>query len=181
MHVIRPHRRPYENNLNHIVNYFMEGDYSHWLNIDADNPPTNNPLELVELDKDIIGCPTPVWHYTGKEKEIPIYWNAYNYSEKDDAYREHLTRNGLQRVDAVGTGCVLISRRVFEAPEMRKTPFTRKLHDDGTVHKGNDMSFCERARECGFEIYCHYGYVCDHYCEINLNDVARAFKGVING
>lgn len=174
-----PSNKPYENNLHHIVNAFMAGDYDFWLSMDADNPPQNNPLDLVELDKDIIGLPTPIWHYTQKPKERPIYWNAYDYVPGKGAYREHQTRKGLQRVDAIGTGCFLISRRVFEDPEMRNGPFTRKLNLDGTVDRGNDISFCERARERGFEIYCHFDYPCNHFSEVELNEVSQAIMGMM--
>ena len=174
-----PAKKPYENALHHIVKDFLLGGYDFWLNIDSDNPPLNNPLDLVELNKDIIGLPTPVWHYderTQKAGDSPMYWNAYDYIPAVDAYREHQPREGLQRVDAVGTGCVLFARRVFEHPRLQRGAFSRKLNMDGTVDKGNDISFCERARECGFEIYCHYGYPCDHYCEVSMNDAVKGFR-----
>ena len=82
-----PVERPYENNLHHIVVEFRHGDCDFWLNIDSDNPPMQNPLDLVELDKDIIGLPTPVWHYIGKEGERPIYWNVYDNAQDPHAYR----------------------------------------------------------------------------------------------
>lgn len=177
--VIFPTHNPYENNLHHIVNEFMEDNYDFWLNIDSDNPPIGNPLELVELNKDILGLPTPVWHFTGDKKgERPVYWNGYDYVPEKDAYKEHLPRQGLQEVDAVGTGCLLISRRVFENLEMRKSPFQRQYNEDGTVSKGNDISFCEKAKKQGFKIYCHYGYPCLHFNELEINDVIKAFRNL---
>jgi len=175
---LMPSHKPYENNLHHIVNDFMKGDYAFWLNIDTDNPPLQNPLDLVVLNKDIIGLPTPIWHYEGEKGERPVYWNGYDYDSSTGAYREHQTRDGLQKVDAVGTGCILIARRVFENKQMRIKPFERKLNEDGTVNKGNDISFCERAKEQGFEIYCHYDYPCDHFSENSLNEVVNAFKNL---
>lgn len=175
-----PSNKPFENNLHHIIVDFLKGDWDFWLTFDADNPPERNPLDLVELDKDIIGCPTPIWHYENKG-ELPIYWNAYDYDPETDAYREHRPREGLQKVDAVGTGCVLFARRVFEHPDMQKGAFTRKLNEDGTVDKGNDISASERAREAGFEIYAHYDYPAEHICEIPLNECARAFGALMNG
>ena len=167
------------NNLNHIVKDVLEGNYDFWLSMDTDNPPIKNPLDLVSLNKDIIGLPTPVWHYTGKKfGERPIYWNAYDYVKETDAYKEHNNKEGLQRVDAIGTGCFLISKKVFQNKKMQMGAFMRKWYNDGTVHKGNDISFCERARENGFEIYCHYNYPCDHYQELSLNDVIRGFKNM---
>jgi GT2 family glycosyltransferase len=177
--IIVPTHNPYENNLHHIVNDFIGDNYDYWLNIDADNPPMNNPLDLIELDKDIIGCPTPVYHFTNKIKgERPWYENAYTYVPEKDAYKEYLPKQGLQKVDAVGTGCTLIARRVFDHPEMRKGAFTRKLNPDGTVLKGNDISFCERAKEAGFDIFAHFDYRCQHFNEIEMHETIRAFHGV---
>ena len=177
--IIFPKHRPYENNLNHIIKQFVESNYDFWLSIDTDNPPLNNPLDLVEWDKDIIGCPTPIWHYIGNKKgERPVYWNAYDYDIKSDAYKEHQNKEGLQKVDAIGTGCFLMARRVFENEEMRKGAFMRQWHEDGTVHKGNDISFSEIARKNGFEIYCHFDYPCDHYSNLSLNEVVKAFRNM---
>ena len=107
VNIIQPTHNPYENNLHHIVNDFMAGDYDFWLNIDSDNPPMANPLDLIELNKDVMGLPTPVWHFTGKTKgERPIYENAYKYVPESDAYKEWPVKEGLQRVNAVGTGCL---------------------------------------------------------------------------
>lgn len=180
VNIIMPSHKPYVNNLHHVLNDFMEGDYDFWLNIDSDNPPIQNPLDLVQLDRDIIGLPTPIWHYTGNG-ERPVYWNAYNYDETTGAYKEHQEKEGLQRVDAVGTGCILMSRRVFEKPEMRKAPFMREWNEDGTVEKGNDIKFCERARENGYEIYAHFDYPCDHFSELSLSETVGAFKNMYEG
>ena len=174
-----PSQKPFENNLHHIIKDFLEEDFDYWLSMDADNPPMNNPLDLVEYDLDIVGLPIPIWHYKGDKKgERPVYWNAYDYDESADAYKEHQKRDGLQKVDAIGTGCFLIARRVFEPPEMQNGVFTRRLYDDGRVHKGNDMSFCERARENGFNIYAHFDYPCNHFSELELNEVVKAFRGL---
>ena len=180
VNIIMPSHKPYVNNLHHILNDFMDGDYDFWLNIDSDNPPIQNPLDLVQLDRDIIGLPTPIWHYTGNG-ERPVYWNAYNYDETTGAYREHQEKEGLQRVDAVGTGCILMSRRVFEKPEMRKAPFMREWNEDGTVEKGNDIKFCERARDNGLEIYAHFSYACDHFSELSLSETVNAFRNMYEG
>lgn len=176
-----PTRRPFENALHHCVKDFMDGGFDFWLSIDRDNPPMGNPLDLVDFDKDIIGCPTPIWHYTGKKPgERPWYWNAYDYVPESDAYKEHLPQEGLQRVDAVGTGCFLIARRVFENQEMRKAPFERKLYADGRVNKGNDISFAERARKQGFDIWTHYSYPCRHFQEIDLVQLVKAVGEMSN-
>ena len=173
-----PSERPLENNQHHIIRELLAEKDDFWLSMDADNPPMNNPLDLVELDKDIIACPTPIWHYTKKDGERPIYWGAYDYIESDDAYREHEPKKGLQRVDAIAGSCFVIARRVFEHPDMQKGAFTRKLYPDGRVHKGNDLSFSERAREAGFELWAHYDYPCQHFKEIDLAAIIEAMQKV---
>jgi hypothetical protein len=176
--IIDPTHRPFENNLHHIIKDFLKGDYDFWLSIDSDNPPIKNPLDLALFDLDIVGLPTPVWHCTGKNGERPYYWNAYDYVEEEDAYREHQPQVGLQQVDAIGTGCFLAARRVFECERLQNGAFTRKLNKDGTVDKGNDISFCERATEEGFKIYSHYDYPCRHYVEVDLIEMIQAFNGI---
>jgi hypothetical protein len=186
-HIIYPTHNPYENNLHHIVNEFMapriKGDeFDFWLNIDSDNPPMDNPLDLIKYDLDIIGLPTPVWHFIKEKKgERPWYENAYKYIPEKDAYTEWPDKEGLQKVDAVGTGCVLYARRVFENPEMRKAPFQRIWNKDGTVERGNDIAFCERATKHGLKIFAHYDYRCMHFNDLELHEVARAMHGLYKG
>ena len=171
-----PSNKPFENNLHHIIITFLEGGYDFWLSIDSDNPPTSNPLDLVLLDKDVIGLPTPVWHCTGNG-ERPVYLNVYK-SAKDGAYNEYHPQKGLQEVDAVGTGCFLAARRVFEHPDMQKGCFTRMLYPDGRVEFGNDMSFCKRAKKAGFKIWAHFDYMCDHFNELSLLEMHNAYQGM---
>lgn len=171
-----PTERPLENNQHHIIKEMIDGADDYWLSIDADAPPMKNPLDLVELDKDIIACPIPIWHYTGKDGERPIYWGAYDYAEEEDAYREHEPKDGLQRVDAIAGGCFLIARRVFEHPALQNGAFTRDLYPDGRVHKGNDLSFSDRARAAGFELWAHYDYPCSHFKEIDLAVIIEAMQ-----
>lgn len=175
--IMMPSNKPFENNLAHIVNDLLKGPWDFWLSMDDDNPPQQNPLDLVALDKDVIGLPTPVYHYDGKAGSRPLYWNAYDWDEKAGAYREHTEREGLQRVDGIGTGCFLAHRRVFEHPDM-KGCFMRMWREDGTVEFGNDLAFSTRARKAGIELYAHYDYPCDHFNEVSLNEVARAIKGL---
>tara|TARA_Y100000310_G_scaffold275978_1_gene292793 strand:- start:6649 stop:7311 length:663 start_codon:yes stop_codon:yes gene_type:complete len=179
--IIMPSHKPFENNLHHIIVDFIKGNYDYWLTIDADNPPLSNPLDLVELDKDIIGCPTPILHADRKHLgDFPFYLNAYDYIEDQDAYKPHSPMEGLQKVDAVGTGCVLFAQRVFKCPALQKGAFLRKLNPDGTVDKGNDISFCERAKEQGFEIFAHYDYQCSHENECDLNELVNHIHAFVD-
>lgn len=170
--IILPTHNPFENNLHHIIQDILKDkSITHWLSIDSDNPPLRNPLELIKFDKDIMGLPTPVWHYA-KKGERPIYWNVYR-KKGEEGYNEWVPRDGLTKVDAIGTGCFIVKREVLEHKKMNAC-FQRKFNHDGTVDRGNDISFCERAIENGFEVWTHFDYACDHHVELSLNEVVEA-------
>lgn len=161
--IIYPQIRPFQNSLNHTRNKFLEGNYDYWLSIDSDNPPTKNPLDLIDFKKDVIACPTPQWNDID---DYPIYFVVMD--AVDDGWREHKIKVGLQEVDAVGFGCVIFSRRIIE-----KIKFEREWNDDGTQATGIDFVFCKNAKQLGFKIFAHYDYVCSHYKELNLLDVLK--------
>lgn len=162
-----PSERPYENNMNGCAEQVLDGGYDWWLTMDDDNPPPTNVLDLVELDKDIIGCPTPVYR-TGKDGQ-PWYWNVLDEAEGAQEFTPHTPCEGLQRVDIVGSGCMLVARRVLEKVS---PPFARKWRN-GRVVAGPDMEFCRKARGADCEVWAHYGYPCRHFTEVDLTDVIR--------
>lgn len=173
-----PNHRPLENNQHHIINRFAREDFDFWLSIDSDTVPMENPLNLVEYDRDIIGLPYPVPYMTRFPNTLPYYWAAYDYDKKTDDYTEHnaYPDKGLQPVDAIGGGCFLVARRVFLNPSMQTGAFTRKKNPDGTVRRGNDISFCERARDAGFEIFSHFDYPCRHHKRVEMVETIRAYE-----
>lgn len=165
-----PAERPYVANLNKCVQRFLDNGCDFWLSMDDDNPPQANPLDLIKYDKDIMGLPTPIFrpdlmNIHGR----PWYFNAYQYNGAVDAYHEWPVRKGLQHVDAIGTGCFLIARRVFESHKrLREAPFMRHWTKEGVTTRGNDISFSDRARRCGCEIWAHFDYLCNHHKRISM-------------
>ena len=183
-----PTRNDYVHNLHGVVNLFLEGDWDFLLNMDDDNPPTRNPLDLVAEDLDVVGLPTPVWH-NAVPGDRPYYFNTYMLKPGTDGYMPAqdaagFYAKGFQRVDAVGTGCVLIARRVL-ATLMRRckgnpmeAPFMRRWNDRGEAVRGNDLAFCERVKAAGFEIWTNYDYPCSHFVERDLIEVIGGFAGM---
>jgi hypothetical protein len=80
----------------------------------------------------------------------------------------------LQEVDAIGSGCFLVSRRVMLALK-DKQPFMRTWNKDGLVEVGGDYSFCRKVKEAGFKIWAHYDYTCDHFNELPLRETINSF------
>lgn len=147
---------------NVIVKEFLKGDYDFLLMIDSDNPPPPNVLDLIDFDKDIIGCPTPInMNWNGVND---IYWGVYLGGDKFD--REG--GEGLERVDKITTGCILIKREVLEEVEH---PFTTVRDADDIRIIGTDIAFCNKCKELEFEIYAAWDFRCRHFKEINLLDL----------
>ncbi len=168
-----PENRPVELSYTKSSIKLIEDGYDWWLNIDDDNPPYKNPLNLINLDKDIIGCPTIIWRPGNLER--PFQYNVFEHcpeamEDGSDGFKPWQNQNGLQKVGAIGMGCTLVSRRVFENENMRKQPFCRIFHEDGLIHRGTDIAFCDRARDNGFEIWAHFDYQCLHYKEVEITE-----------
>ncbi len=179
--IIAPSEKCNSNNYQGVAKEFWEGEYDYLIQIDDDNPPSRNPFDLVEYDKDIIALPTPIWRYRDADQKdsCPFEWNVYRWDKEDGLYYNYAppTGGGLQKIDACGAGAMVIHRRVFDAPLMRKEGWHRKWRqDDGTVARGLDLAFCERARKCGFEVWCHWDYRCHHFKMVDLLDVAYGFQ-----
>jgi len=154
--------RPIEHNRNTIVKRFLESDADYLLQIDSDNVPPRNPLELVEYNKDIISC--PVWVFHGKIVLNIYKWNGENYIPIDYQIEKE---SGLIEVDATGTGILLCSRNALERLER---PFERIYDDKGLAIQGLDLAFSEKAKKAGFKIYSHLDYMSKHYKTIDLSE-----------
>lgn len=172
--------KPISHNRNQIVKDFMVGDFDFLLMIDDDQAPIgDDPLELVRLNKAIVGLPTPIYNEV-KNPDNPIAWNVGRDSEQGNWDLIQLEDVGLVEVDAVGTGIMLIARRVLEHPAMR-APFMDKFDEDGIRIQGLDFLFCRRAREAGFKVYVHTKYLSEHFVELPVLRAWRARQASRNG
>ncbi len=167
--------KPLDHARNRVARLFIEAErrYDYLLMLDEDNPPVRNPLELVEHDLDIVIFPTPMWIATEHARrmgKIPLAWNIVD-DDASGAWRSHFPRGeDIEEVDAGGTGCILIHRRVLEDERMRP-PFTREYDEWGIAQKGSDLLFCRRAKALGYRVYAAMRYPCSHWKSRDLLDV----------
>ncbi len=156
--------KPVENNRNKIVKRFLTtSDADYLLMIDNDVCPEKNPFLLVEYNLDIISCPCPIFQHH------IIILNCYLLD--NDGYWQPISvsqKIGLIEIDATGTGCILLSRRVLEKI---KNPFSRKWNKDGIALLGSDLYFSKKAKEMNFKMHAHFDYLCSHYKQMNLKDI----------
>jgi len=178
VHVEYPSLKSISHNRNSIVKRFLESGFDYLLMIDDDITPSRNPLDLVTLDKDIIGLPCPTWN-PAVNPDAPLYWVVMEYVDEQQGMRPALMRNdaGLTRltakgkpIDAVGTGAILIARRVLEQV---RAPFERFWDEDGVQVMGLDYAFCFKARQMGWEVWVNMDFRCGHWVTLNLWDVDR--------
>jgi GT2 family glycosyltransferase len=165
--VVHLNKRPSETARNFAVKMMLDGGFDYLLTIDHDTVPLRNPIDLLFIEVDVVG-----FAYLGmqtKEQGIELAFLGMD-KQPNGEYLDHKNQDGLQAVDAVGSGCLLMSRKVLEQV---KAPFMRKWNEDGFAITGLDFYFCEKAKELGFQSYCHYGYIADHIKDVSLLNVLK--------
>lgn len=159
--VIEPHNdKPISNNRNKIVQRFLGKEYDYLLMIDSDIVPSPSVINLADYQKDVIGALCFMYQ---KGQIMPVAFERKSegmYSQIDIA-----DKDGIVEIDAVGTGCIMLSRKVLEAV---KSPFSNEYDPDGIKLYGLDIAFCKKAKEKGFKIFVNLDYICDHWVNVNL-------------
>ena len=163
-----PSDKPIANNRNKIVLDFLKRkQYDYLLMLDDDIVPPPNLLNLADFDKDIIGALCFAWK---NDAIIPLCLKKIGR----DAYTPLNTEeDGLVECDAIGSGAMMIARRVLEHPYWYKTggPFRNYYRKNGEKRLGLDISFCERAKKLGFRIWAHLDYPASHWTNFDLKKV----------
>lgn len=158
--------KPYQSSLNRVRKKVLDEGFDYWINFDDDNVPMKDPLKLIELDKDIIGMPYMVWKPDYDDKPN-IGWLVMNKTGEYEYRQVPIdTRKGLKEVDAVGSGAMVIARRV-----LKDLYFEREYDKDGIQVQGIDFNFCKKAKEKGFKVWAHWDYPAEHYVETPMNNI----------
>lgn len=156
--------QPVANTRNRIVWNFLEDETAAYLlMIDSDTVPAGfNPLDYVERGLDVVGWPCPTFR---ANSDPPLRWYPAPPSDV-----------GLMEVDAVCGAGVLIARRVLEDPAMRG-PFLDEWGSDGMRTESEDITFCLRAREAGYKVWCAMDRPLRHYRPAELMTVWEYMEG----
>ncbi len=186
--LIRMQDKPVDTARNLIVKTFMEStEFTHLFFMDSDmrfHPHT--VARLAALDLPIVSglylarTDTPLPHIYDYSHISPEGWAMYNsrcadYGEWLKANPEQAQRpnawcfdpdpTAVLTCDAVGFGCVLIKREVFESISY---PW---FEADPETGGAEDFDFCEKARAAGYEIHADMTVQCDH--ESRLSFIGR--------
>jgi GT2 family glycosyltransferase len=162
----------WSNTLNRCVEAFMDQDSDLFVCVDDDTIPPegflNGLVSGIESGYSIVGAPTLIAKPGG-------IFMPNTYYLKDGEY-EHAFGKGIQEVDAVGSACLAVERRVFQKV---KAPFLESFHKTGVIETGGDLRFCKRAASQGFKIAANYDVLCEHYRSIHLNAAADAYISLL--
>jgi len=122
--------------------HFLESDCDYMLFLDSDMvPPADMLIKLINHDKPIVSALA--------FRRVPNYEPCIF---KDDKFYLDYPK-GLIEVAGVGMACTLIKKEVFEkVPQPWFMP----------TALGEDLSFCKRATDAGYKIYCDTELICGH-------------------
>lgn len=145
---------------NQMAKEMLATSMSHILFLDDDMTLPPDALEMmIQDDKDIVGAlaftrrpPIQPTCYKSVTKDgVGVYRNIHNYP-----------KNTVFEVDATGGACLLVKREVFEKMSEPWFEFTKKV--------GEDIRFCEKARELGFKVFVDTRIKAGHFGEIEIDE-----------
>lgn len=142
---------------NLIANWAQRYDYLFSVDSDIVLPSNDTLAKLIHADKDIVSG-LYIQRKLG-EQTLEIYAENAQGGLQNVPY-SMLEKPGLARVGACGFGCVLIKGDVF-----RKMSYPHFVYQSAIDHKNTiseDVYFCKKAIELGFEVWTDTTVKCDH-------------------
>ncbi|HUU53081.1 MAG TPA: hypothetical protein VMW44_00405, partial [Candidatus Bathyarchaeia archaeon] len=156
--IIRSSFGPIHEMRNTIALRALEKDCTHLIFLDCDMVyPVNTIEKLLEHDKDIIGALT--FKRCPDFNPLCLSGEPYKMTQIDPIPEE------LFKVTATGTGCLMIKTDVFETIDYPWFEFD--THDGNLV--GEDINFCYKAKEKGFEVYIDPTVRTEHLSQTRVN------------
>lgn len=152
--------KPISQNRNMIVQRFLASKFDYLLMIDDDVVPPQTILSMADYEKDVVGA---LYFMYQEQKLMPVAFMRSRYGMYNPLNIK--SGDGLTEVDAVGTGCIMLSRKVLKAV---KAPFINEYDPDGIRLFGLDIAFCQRAKEKDFKVYVHTDFPCSHWQIMDL-------------
>lgn len=135
---------------NRAVEYLLSSDFSHLLFVDSDTAPAIDTLKLLlNQNKDIISA---LYHGARIEENNIQMFPMVLEKVEEHQYQSKPVSGGLEKADAIGMGCALIKKEVFE-----------KLEKPYYYTSREDLHFCEKAIASGYEIFVDCDAPVKHY------------------
>lgn len=170
---------------NAYVEQFLATDCDILWFLDSDIVPSERVLDLVTEHGDkwkLAGAPYPVWMTHPGFDGPQVTFCVYRRPDKDKGMvPSAVPEAGLDFVDGIATGCIFIKREVLEKMEK---PYFEFQYNSITreMTQGEDLYFCKKASDLGYQFFIDFSMVCHHYKKVSLLDVSNYLelqKGMI--
>lgn len=157
---------------NAIVEEFLKTDCDVLWFLDSDVVPPVSIMDLVVYpakEWKLAGATYPVWMTLNQELGPQAVLTCYKKINGKLAKSEVPT-SGIGFVDGLATGCLFIKREVFER---LSKPYFEFKYDETTreMSEGEDLGFCRKMSDLGYQFYTDFSLVCKHYKRVDLLDV----------
>jgi GT2 family glycosyltransferase len=146
-----------------VAEFLTDKDCTHLFFVDDDvYVPENAIFQLLEMRKDVAaGCYPSI--YNVGELKVETYVVAW-----EDGKKIRKWFKGIKRVEAAGTGCMLIHRRVFDKIKFPWFRWGEYLIEGKYQQQSDDLDFCHRCRERGIEIWANGNVRCGHVKPVDI-------------
>ena len=131
----------------------LKGGATHMLWLDSDmRVPREALVKLLNHDKQVVGI-----NYSKRSVDADFTAIKHVPVDEKDIGLKCITREsstGLEEVDAIGFGCVLMKAAAFnKLPDPKRKPWFWFDMVNGGNHVGEDVYFCDLLRKSGVKIY----------------------------
>lgn len=146
-------------NRNGIAERALAADCTHVFYVDDDHIfPPDTLMKLLAHDKDVVSG-------LYVSREAPFYPQTYGREDEKHYVLHQLLEpfmSGLQEYVCTGAGCLLIKTDVFRKLEQPWWTLGQ-ISKDGWC---DDVDFCRRVREAGYQIFCDLEAPVGHICNL---------------
>lgn len=157
---------------NSVARKFLASRHEWLWFVDSDMGFYGNTLENLHVVADPKERPVIGALYFGQWEDEPDGlggWRPHKFPQLYDRHgSEYRTwsewpDNELVRVDATGTGCLMIHRNVFKHQIFKKRDWFSPMQD-----LGEDLAFCRRLEKARIPIHVHTGIKTNHHKSVYL-------------
>lgn len=147
-----------------VAEFLADRECTHLFFVDDDvYVPRDVIGKLLDANRAIVGGCYPSYKNIN-DLEVEIYIVAWD----ERGRRVPKWFRGLRRMNAVGTGCMLIRRDVFDRIEFPWFRWGEHFIEGRYQQQSDDLDFCDRAKKAGLEVWASGDVRCGHVKSVDI-------------
>ena len=143
---------------NLIAHWMVNGNYDYLFSVDSDIVlPPDTLVKMLNHDKDLI---SGVYIQRFHDKQTPELYRSNEHGGVTHLNLNQICNGELINIDGCGFGCVLVKKHVFTS-----IPYPHFVYHSAIDHKNTiseDVDFCRKVREKGFQMFADTSIICKH-------------------